>query len=120
MIYGDEGPTQEALDVFGSVSQSLFSLFELMNGDTSVIEPIKHLVIGRLIFAAFMVISNWAILAILTAVVSDQMMSASNDFQEEESKNKADLEEKQNVERLLEIFEDFDKDKNGLITKSEW
>lgn len=121
LIYDD--PTNrppEALDYFGTVSKSLFSLFELMNGDTSVIEPIKDLVIGRLLFAAFMVISNWAILAILTAVVSDQMIAASNDYQEEEKKSNDAEEESKNMKRLLHIFEDNDHDMNGLISKDEW
>jgi len=120
LIYGGGEPPDAALEVFGSVSQSLFSLFELMNGDTSVIEPIKKLVIGRLLFAAFMVISNWAILAILTAVVSDQMIAASNDYQEEEKVKNDALAEQKNMHRLLEIFEDNDHDKNGLISKEEW
>jgi hypothetical protein len=120
LIYDSGEAPPEALAVFGTVSQSFFSLFELMNGDTSVIEPIKDLVVGRLVFAGFMVISNWAILAILTAVVSDQMISASNDYQDEEKRTNDDAAEKHNQTRLLEIFEDNDKDKNGLLSKDEW
>jgi len=120
LIYDSGEAPPEALAVFGTVSQSFFSLFELMNGDTSVIEPIKDLVVGRLVFAGFMVISNWAILAILTAVVSDQMISASNNYQEEEKRTNDDAAEKHNQTRLLEIFEDNDKDKNGMISKDEW
>merc|ERR1711981_622028 len=69
--------TPESEEFFGSVSKSLFSLFKLMNGDTSVVEPICNNIAGQLLFAGFMVISNWAILAILTSVVSDNMISSS-------------------------------------------
>merc|ERR1712232_673156 len=58
----------EANLYFGTVAQSSFSLFKLMNGDTSVVEPITKDMKGRLLFVAFMVISNWAVLAILTSV----------------------------------------------------
>lgn len=120
LIYNGGAAPDAALAVFGTVSQSLFSLFELMNGDTSVIEPIKDMIIGRILFAGFMVISNWAILAILTAVVSDQMIAASNAYQEEASAEKSQQDERENHRRLQEIFEDSDRDKSGSISKSEW
>jgi len=121
LIYDDSDHIPpDALLMFGKVSVSFFSLFELMNGDTSVIEPIKDRVIGRLLFAGFMVIANWAILAILTAVVSDQMIAASEDYEAEEKKARDTAEESKSLGRLLHIFEDNDDDKNGLISKEEW
>jgi hypothetical protein len=51
----------EAELYFGTVPQSVFSLFKLMNGDTGVVEPITQDIKGRLLFACFMVLSNWAI-----------------------------------------------------------
>jgi len=125
LIYGDLWEENDeiraaAQEKFGYVLTSLFSLFELMNGDTSVIEPIKSLLVGRLLFAGFMVVSNWAILAILTAVVSENMMSASNKFLEEEDKRKEDEMEKKNHDRLKDIFRENDSNQNGDISKAEW
>lgn len=125
LIYGaqwdeDEGVRIAAKEKFGYVLTSLFSLFELMNGDTSVIEPIKSLLVGRLLFAGFMVVSNWAILAILTAVVSENMMSASNKFLAEEEKREDDEAEKKNHDRLLDIFRENDSTKDGQVSKAEW
>jgi len=120
LIFPDQHSTDSAREKFGSVLTSLFSLFELMNGDTSVIEPIKDLIVGRLLFASFMVISNWAILAILTAVVSENMMSASNKFLEEEEKRTDAEEEKKNHDRLLQVFRENDDNNNGDISKEEW
>lgn len=120
LIYDDQIAPPMALEMFGTVLLSLFSLFELMNGDTSVIEPIKHLMFGKLLFAGFMVISNWAILAILTAVVSENMMTASNKFLDEEEKRNEAEDELKNHNRLLDIFQDNDANHNGDISKEEW
>merc|ERR1719410_1053099 len=80
-----EGEISEgALEYFGSVPRSLFSLFKLMNGDLSVVTPIANYVEGQLLFAAFMVVTNWAVLAILTSVVSDNMISTSQKANEED------------------------------------
>jgi voltage-gated sodium channel len=120
MIYQDHKATPEALEVFGTMSRSMFSLFELMNGDTEVIEPITSLVAGKFLFACFMVISNWAVLAILTAVVSENMIAASNRFEAEEHQKRQETHMLKSKARLLELFEANDPDKNGTITKKEW
>jgi len=121
LIYGsDQDIPQVALDVYGTVGKSLFALFELMNGDTSVIQPIKDLVLGRLIFAGFMVISNWAILAILTAVVSDNMLASSTRIREEDSGIQVAKEEEANVAKLLYVFQEHDPDRSGSLDRAEW
>jgi voltage-gated sodium channel len=80
MIYPSQQAPPEALEVFGTMGASLFSLFEMMNGDTEVINPIKDILFGKFMFAGFMVVANWAVLAILTAVVSENMISTSARF----------------------------------------
>jgi len=120
LLYNNEGAPADALAVFGSVHESIFSLFELMNGDTSVIEPIKDSIVGRILFAVFMIISNWAVLAILTAVVSDHMIAASKNCQEETKREMEFRAEKENIQRLTEIFKDSDKEGDGKIGKEEW
>jgi len=105
---------------FGSVPKSLFSLFKLMNGDTSVVEPIARYVTGQLMFAGFMVVSNWAILAILTSVVSDNMISSSQKANEEDERKIRDELHEQRVRRLKALFNEIDKDGSGCINTSEW
>jgi hypothetical protein len=120
MIYPDHNPPPEALTVFGTMTRSMFSLFELMNGDTSVIDPIKVLMIGKFLFAGFMVISNWAVLAILTAVVSENMIASSNRFAAEERQKQEDTNVNMSKAKLLELFESNDPNKNGVLTREEW
>jgi len=120
LIYKHQEAPPAALEVFGSMGASLFSLFELMNGDTSVIEPIKTSIVGKFLFAAFMVISNWAVLAILTAVVSENMIATSSRFAEEEKQKIEDDDNRKSEERLLEIFGRGDPSKSGRISRVKW
>jgi len=120
MIYEGGVAPPEAIEVFGTMSQSLFSLFELMNGDTGVIKPIETEMIGKILFAAFMIIANWAILAILTAVVSENMIATSNRLAAEEKQTlEAEVTKKQ-VDSLTELFLAKDPNKNGYVTRTEW
>merc|ERR1740121_1405734 len=119
LMYGGT-PPPEGIEHFGSVPTSLFSLFRIMNGDTSVVRSVTTTVFGQLMFAAFMVLSNWAILAILTSVVSDNMISASQRASEEDSlKEKVD-EKTRRVAMLKALFGEIDKDGSGCIDEEEW
>lgn len=120
LIYGGSPPPGEGLKNFGSVPRSLFSLFRLMNGDTDVASSITNTVTGQLLFAAFMVLSNWAILAILTSVVSDNMISASQKAVEEDQEVEKTKEDKKKSARLHTLFREIDKDKSGTISLKEW
>lgn len=118
LIYEHQEAPPEALKVFGTMSASLFSLFEMMNGDTEVIKPIKTQIVGKILFALFMIIANWAILAILTAVVSENMITVAGRFAEAENEKQAEVKLQKSEDRLMEIFEREDV---GLkIGKAKW
>jgi len=118
MYNGD--PPEEVVDVFGSVPKSIFSLFKLMNGDTEVVEAVTQTVFGQLLFVCFMVLSNWAILAILTSVVSDNMISVSAQAQEEDDAVEKAAEDEARCARLLTLFKEIDDDQSGEISAEEW
>jgi len=118
MYSGD--PPEEVKGVFGSVPRSLFSLFRLMNGDTEVVSAVTTTVFGQLLFVSFMVLSNWAILAILTSVVSDNMISASTKAQEEEDKQQRTVDDERRCGRLLTLFREIDEDNSGAVSSVEW
>jgi len=109
-----------ALKYFGSVPRSLFSLFKLMNGDLDVVEPIANYVSGQLLFAGFMVVTNWAVLAILTSVVSDNMISTSQKANEEDERKIQDELHELRTRRLKLLFHEIDQDGDACITSSEW
>jgi len=118
-MYGGNPPSAAERD-FGSVLESLFSLFKLMNGDLSVVEPICGTVMGRLLFAMFMILANWAILAILTSVVSDHMISESQHTDHEDLQKQADESDRECTRQLMELFKAIDKDCSGGVTEDEW
>merc|ERR1719336_1533985 len=93
---------------FGKVHASLFSLFRMMNGDTDFAEDVFNVGWGRVAYVAFMVTVGWAILAILTSVVSDNMIEASQKTQEEDE-HVAQLEADADMnKRLNRVFQHYD------------
>jgi len=120
LIYGGEPPPLDAVKSFGSVPRSLFSLFRLMNGDTDIVKSLTTTVVGQLLFAGFMVLANWAILAILTSVVSDNMISSSARASEEDSQVQKAALHVQRMKRLRTLFHEIDTDSSGTINEEEW
>merc|ERR1711974_201547 len=120
IIYESGKAPEEAEKIFSSVARSAFSLFRLMNGDTTIVAPIRANVFGQLLFVSFMVLSNWAILAILTSVVSDNMITASaKTIQEDDDRQRAISNDKAE-RRLMTLFSEIDKDGSGAISEKEW
>jgi len=111
---------KETLKNFGTVTDSIFSLFKLMNGDTSVVEPITDSPAGQLIFVTFMIISNWAILAILTSVVSDNMISTSQKQIEDDAAAEGEKDRQKRLQRLTTLFQEVDREGTGYIGKQQW
>lgn len=118
-MYGGQAP-QEAKDMFGTVPQSMFALFKLMNDDQSVVYPIIFSWEGLLLFAGFMVISNWAILAILTSVVSDSMIAASQRVEQEEFNWHKHVQHEAQNRRLVALFKEIDQDGSGALDQQEF
>mmetsp|Transcript_93210 Transcript_93210/g.301392 ORF Transcript_93210/g.301392 Transcript_93210/m.301392 type:complete len:669 (-) Transcript_93210:4-2010(-) len=120
LMYGGAPIPKQGLENFGNVPTSLFSLFKLMNGDTEIVSAVTTTVFGQLLFAAFMVLANWAILAILTSVVSDNMISASARALEEDQESDKQAEYAQRMTRLRMLFKEIDTDGSGTISEKEW
>jgi len=110
---------EEAIENFGTVWKSFLALFKLMNDDQSVVSQIISTVGGQILFYAFMMLSNWMMLAILTSVISDNIMSVSR-IKEEEDRKKAALEQQEHAKRqITKIFEKLDEDHSGSISEDE-
>merc|ERR1712183_447331 len=93
---------------FGSVRKSMLSLFLIMNGDTSPIENIVEVKLIRILFIMFMMVSNWAALAILTSVMSDHMIAASERCKDEDEKAERDAIYAKKVRSLRFLFQEID------------
>ncbi|CAK8990872.1 Uncharacterized protein SCF082_LOCUS2423, partial [Durusdinium trenchii] len=76
LLVGEDCP-QAVVDIFPHVGESMFVLFKVMNADAQVLDPLfEYMQISKMITAYFMILANWAILAILTAVVSENLINA--------------------------------------------
>jgi len=118
----DRGIIKHSFDaqlIFSSVPQSMFYLFRLMNGLT----PADCILLSgplRLLYIFFLVISNWAVLAILTAVVSDNMILSTQDHERIEASENLLISQENRRNRLREVFEKLDKDCNGNLSETEF
>ncbi|CAK0895147.1 unnamed protein product [Prorocentrum cordatum] len=91
-----------------------------MTGDMEPAEALTGAVAGKLCLVGFMVCSNWAVLAILTSVVSDNMITSSRDIAEKELRQCKEAEVELSREKLAELFGKIDADGNGSIDEIEW
>lgn len=109
----------EASEYYGSVLRTFLSLFKLMNDDQSMVAPIIDTMGGQLLFYAFMMLSNWIMLAVLTSVVSDHMMAASRQHDQAVEKEEASKRHASAEGRLISIFQQIDTDNTGTIDSEE-
>jgi len=120
IVYGGTAPL-EVQESFPTVPDSFFAMFNIMNGVTDSLTAVfATLPIMKWIFMAFTVLSSWAMLSILTAVVSENMITATeNGMAEEEA-----LAEKERLTRrtklMHEIFDQMDQDRTGTISEEEF
>lgn len=119
LIYRGD-PPEEAHKIFGSVLESMFMLFKVMNDDQSVVEPLIESVPMKLLFMFFMVVSNWAVLAILTSVVSDNMIAASHRIEKEDDQRALEEKRETSVCRLMTLFGEIDTDNSGDLDEHEF
>mmetsp|Transcript_46386 Transcript_46386/g.108006 ORF Transcript_46386/g.108006 Transcript_46386/m.108006 type:complete len:708 (+) Transcript_46386:62-2185(+) len=122
IIFGGEDMTPpEVKAIFPSIHQSIWEFFVVMNGDASAMEPLFEAVpCAQDFMMLFMVFSSWAILSILTAVVSENMIKSTE-------RHRLELEEKESQVRwelhrkiLCDVFESADSFGHGHLTKAEF
>merc|ERR1712118_534444 len=109
------GETQElAKTLFPSVPESMFVFFLVMNGDQSIVEPLLNYMPSlKVFFVFFTVASSWAILSILTAVVSENMISVSERSVAERESQRKRMDDESRIKKLTEIFDEVDNNGSG-------
>ena len=84
LIFSDDGVPANIKGIFSGVFEAMFILFLVMNGEFDAVEEILDTIPAtQMACALFMIISNWAILAIFTAVVSENMITTVEDRRRE-------------------------------------
>lgn len=120
MVFGGEAPTQ-VQSTFPNVPTAMWVLFKVMNGDPGDLEYLfEAYPLFKLVIAIFMIISSWAILSILTAVVSENMIAATDKLTSTEHMEKEYSKAKSTRTQLETIFLDYDADNNGVLTETEF
>jgi voltage-gated sodium channel len=120
LLIGKDSP-EEVTAPFSSLGEAAFVLFKVMNGDQSVLEALFHDVpLMKVVFVVFIIITNWSILAIVTAVVSENMITVTEENQMERDAEEKLLKEERAVARLEEIFASLDKDGSGDLDLAEF
>jgi voltage-gated sodium channel len=121
LIFPPGTQVPEGVWVFKTVPDSMFTLFRVMSGsqsdeEASAIEELMiTLPIVKFGFIFFMVTSSWTLLSILTAVVSENMITTTGQ-QEEELQMASDEEDRQALtQRLRDLFGSIDKTQDGTI-----
>merc|ERR1719426_771420 len=120
LLFGGQAPP-EVGEIFPSVPQSMFVLFKVMNGDTEQVEPLFHACpLSKLVFVLYMVVSSWAILSILTAVVSENMIQATEHHRNELEEEKAFTRDREVREYLANLFAEADQDGSNELGEEEF
>jgi len=107
--------------VFGTVSGSMFVLFQVMNGKENILEPLfKVIPYMKVMFVIFMVLTSWALLSILTAVLSENMIMVT----QRQEKEAREYDEKSKLEqaraKVEALFKELDSDGSNYLDEEEF
>lgn len=107
---------------FGSVLDSMFFLFKLMNDDQSVMNDVIDFWPAQVLFVVFMVIGNWAILAILTSVMSEGMLSATQSAKDIERREHRRTVREQAVQQVYYVLDHLggDESTEGFVDRKKF
>eukprot|EP00928_Gymnodinium_smaydae_P018144 TRINITY_DN16906_c0_g1_i2.p1 TRINITY_DN16906_c0_g1~~TRINITY_DN16906_c0_g1_i2.p1 ORF type:complete len:623 (-),score=92.20 TRINITY_DN16906_c0_g1_i2:226-2094(-) len=107
--------------MFGSIADSMFTLFAIMNGqDFNKLEPLLEIAPWlKPIFVVFTIYCSWALLSVMAGVVSDHMRSVriAQQLQDEEASEELHA---QRIRILTEVFSTLDVDGDGRLTETEF
>eukprot|EP00450_Noctiluca_scintillans_P019727 CAMPEP_0194527144 /NCGR_PEP_ID=MMETSP0253-20130528/63138_1 /TAXON_ID=2966 /ORGANISM="Noctiluca scintillans" /LENGTH=673 /DNA_ID=CAMNT_0039372037 /DNA_START=80 /DNA_END=2101 /DNA_ORIENTATION=+ len=116
----DGDPPEEAQQMFSAVIPSMFMLFRMMTGNPGLMDPLLGPFEVDILFAVFMVISNWVVVAILTAVVSDYMITSTSQRDKADHEEKVEAERQLSSVRLLEVFTQIDLTGDQTLCEEEF
>merc|ERR1712166_528406 len=104
-------------EMFRSVKTSLFALFGTMSSwSLNVLEPLFIVVPGfRLFFVIFYIYSAWALLAVMTGVVSENMIAIREQMLREDGM-KEEMKKEHLLHFLGDLFQKADSDGDGLMS----
>merc|ERR1719181_1964941 len=123
-IFAPDIPSKETevfREMFRSVSSSLFALFGTMSSWslTKLVPLFKEVPGFKVFFVVFYIYSAWALLAVMTGVVSENMIAIREQMLREEAK-KDDMRKEHILHFLGDLFRKADSDNSGQISRDEF
>ena len=112
----------EDAEYFGSIVSSMFSLFQVTTMDSwpDIAAPLLHRSLWwRMFFVIFIAFSAWTMISLVTAVVSDNVIQATQD-RKEKQKEAQERRRKEFVDFLKICFVNADADGNQVLDKEEF
>lgn len=108
-------------EMFQTVSSSLFALFGTMSSWslTKLVPLFKEVPAFRLFFVIFYIYSSWALLAVMTGVVSENMIAIREQMLKEDQKRE-EMRKEHIIHFLGDLFQKADADNSGQISKDEF
>jgi len=91
-----------------------------MCDDQSQMSPLLSSSTIKILFVVFMVLSNWTLLAILTSVVTDNMMKATLSSSKKDREEEQDDKRRRSIRRLKQLFTEVDFDGSKTIDANEF
>jgi len=126
MIFEDAQAVDESLiSPFKTVPDSMFTLFRVMSGaqsdgESEALDSImSNIPTFKFAFVFFMVTSSWTLLSILTAVVSENMISTTSVQEKEIQLMSEEEDRKRHVEDLKELFQEINTTGDGIVREKD-
>jgi hypothetical protein len=117
----EDAVTPDQHRLFGNVPSSMFTLFALMNGQywQDIRAILDKLLWAKPVYVLFTILSSWALLSIMTGVVSDNMLKVRHQKEIKDEDEMAELRSRI-LEELTDIFNSADLDGNGKLERREY
>jgi len=120
LLFGGDSP-EEVMDIFRSVPESIFVLFLVMDGHKSLLDPLFDAwAPSKLVFMIFVMISEWAMLSILTAVVSENMINVTEARRSELELEDREDQDRDRAKKLEDVFALMDTNRDGSVELLEF
>jgi len=117
----EDDEIQQIQAMFNTVDESMFTLFGTMSSWSLLkfVPLFEEMPILRPLFVLFYVYSAWALLAVMTGVVSENMIAIREQMMREDER-KEELRKSMITDTLIELFRKADTDNSGTVSREEF